>query len=84
MALVKCPECSHSVSTKAASCPQCGCPITENPKGSLPEQVTWTKVILKRERLRAPETAATIGSLDCPSTCYCERYLSPIECHRPC
>jgi len=27
MALIACPECSHQVSTKAASCPNCGAPI---------------------------------------------------------
>lgn len=29
MALIKCPECGHQVSTFAAACPQCGCPIGE-------------------------------------------------------
>jgi len=27
MALQKCPECNHNVSTEAESCPQCGHPI---------------------------------------------------------
>lgn len=27
MALIKCPECGHDVSSAAASCPQCGAPI---------------------------------------------------------
>lgn len=27
MALIKCPECSHSVSSHATHCPNCGCPI---------------------------------------------------------
>lgn len=27
MALIKCGECSHDVSDKAASCPKCGAPI---------------------------------------------------------
>jgi len=27
MALIKCPECSKEISDKAATCPQCGCPI---------------------------------------------------------
>ncbi len=34
MALLKCTECGHDVSDKAASCPNCGCPIIcseENP-----------------------------------------------------
>lgn len=28
MALISCPECSTTVSDKAASCPSCGCPIS--------------------------------------------------------
>lgn len=27
MALIKCPECGKEISDKAASCPNCGCPI---------------------------------------------------------
>lgn len=27
MALILCVECGHRVSTRAAACPQCGCPI---------------------------------------------------------
>ncbi len=27
MALIECPECSNQVSSHAASCPKCGCPI---------------------------------------------------------
>lgn len=27
MALIKCPECGRSFSDKAASCPECGCPV---------------------------------------------------------
>lgn len=30
MALIKCKECEHSISDKAHSCPQCGCPIEKN------------------------------------------------------
>lgn len=29
MALIECPECNTQVSDKAASCPHCGCPISE-------------------------------------------------------
>ena len=29
MALIKCEECGHDVSTKAANCPNCGAPIME-------------------------------------------------------
>lgn len=28
MALIKCPECGKEVSSKAASCPNCGCPLS--------------------------------------------------------
>ena len=28
MALVKCPECGHEVSDRAASCPKCACPLS--------------------------------------------------------
>ena len=31
MALITCPECSHSVSDKAISCPNCGYPIKSSP-----------------------------------------------------
>lgn len=30
MALIKCPECGKKISDRAASCPQCGCPIDSN------------------------------------------------------
>lgn len=29
MALIKCPECGKEISDKAASCPNCGFPITQ-------------------------------------------------------
>lgn len=28
MALIKCPECGHDVSTYADTCPECGCPVS--------------------------------------------------------
>lgn len=31
MALIKCPECGRQISDKAASCPNCGCPIANYP-----------------------------------------------------
>lgn len=31
MALISCPECGHTVSDKAAACPNCGCPIQQQP-----------------------------------------------------
>lgn len=30
MALIKCPECGKEISDKAASCPNCGCPISKD------------------------------------------------------
>ncbi len=29
MAIIACPECGSSVSDKAPTCPQCGCPIAQ-------------------------------------------------------
>ena len=29
MALIKCPECGHEVSSEAKNCPNCGYPIAE-------------------------------------------------------
>lgn len=29
MALIKCPECGHDVSSEAKNCPNCGYPIAE-------------------------------------------------------
>ena len=31
MALIKCPECGKQISDRAASCPNCGCPIGNAP-----------------------------------------------------
>ena len=33
MTLEPCPECSHSVSTSAFSCPQCGHPLNRRRRG---------------------------------------------------
>lgn len=41
MALIKCPECKNSVSTKAKTCPHCGAPVKK--KTSV---VTWLLAIL--------------------------------------
>ena len=29
MALIKCEECGHEISDRAASCPKCGCPVVK-------------------------------------------------------
>ena len=33
MAMINCPECGKEISNKAATCPNCGCPISENNEG---------------------------------------------------
>lgn len=60
MALTKCPECSKEVSTQAAACPHCGCPLkaTEQPSASTPPTPT-----------PAPQPAA--ASLPSPATLGC-------------
>ena len=35
MALISCPECVKQVSDRAASCPDCGCPISTTPTVAL-------------------------------------------------
>lgn len=52
MALVECPECSHSISDKAQSCPQCGFPISE-------------KLVSAPSEPTLPET---VECLDCEKT----------------
>ncbi|RZA25382.1 MAG: zinc ribbon domain-containing protein [Proteobacteria bacterium] len=39
MALMQCPECNHSVSTQAASCPGCGHPINDTRTGAMDNNV---------------------------------------------
>lgn len=34
MAIIKCPECSHAISDKAKSCPNCGYMINNNDDNS--------------------------------------------------
>ena len=46
MGLMKCPECSREISDRAASCPQCGSPITA-------ENVTLTLTGIPRRILGA-------------------------------
>lgn len=35
--LIKCPECAHDVSDKAAACPYCGCPVNSAFVSTVPE-----------------------------------------------
>jgi len=38
MALISCPECEKEISDKAASCPSCGAPISNNSEAALGNQ----------------------------------------------
>ena len=53
MALIKCPECGHQVSDKAAVCPSCGIAIAGNPDIVAPQTVA------KRET-KKPHKSVTI------------------------
>lgn len=39
MALIKCPECQSDVSSKAHSCPRCGCPISDSSSFSQADKI---------------------------------------------
>lgn len=52
MALIKCAECGHMISEKAAKCPKCGCPIEYS---LTPPEITMPPV----PPIAAEETAAT-------------------------
>jgi ribosomal protein L7/L12 len=49
MALIKCPECGHDVSDKAASCPKCGYPIQPAMTGQTPDLESLVKQSLLRD-----------------------------------
>ncbi len=44
MALIKCPECGHDVSTFAQSCPNCGYPISDEESADLASQ-TYSLIV---------------------------------------
>ena len=50
MALIKCPECNHEVSDRAASCPHCGCPISSSVSSSSQPNVKKIPVRFFRKR----------------------------------
>jgi uncharacterized membrane protein YvbJ len=39
MALIECDECGREISDKAATCPNCGNPVTENDRPALPPKI---------------------------------------------
>lgn len=51
MALVTCPECSHNVSDKAISCPNCGYPMNPTPTEEKLLRAATTKPRRKRKKL---------------------------------
>lgn len=51
MALVKCPECGHTISTQAVSCPSCGYVLSPNANthkrdGPLHSPHVWSTAIM--------------------------------------
>lgn len=61
MAMIKCPECGKELSDKAASCPNCGCPM-EDIKSRLEEMQAEREEQLKakEEEKKAKDLAAQI------------------------
>ena len=53
MALVKCAECQHDVSDKAAACPHCGAPIASPTNQSSPPAEPTQKVLRKGAKFEA-------------------------------
>ena len=49
--LIKCPECGKEISSKAGSCPHCGCPIKEEKT-----QVIEAEVVSEKEMKKPGET----------------------------
>ena len=61
MALIKCPECGHTVSDMAVSCPECGYPIkANNPKGTVRIKVN-TGAIVKHKIIDEDDNILAIG-----------------------
>ena len=63
MALINCPECGKQISSKASSCPHCGCPQDEFLKESTPSRDTnavfpkpiddsWADEIIKKRKTK--------------------------------
>lgn len=49
MALINCPECKKEISDKAKSCPNCGCPLSENENQSFNDDVLCCPKCMSRE-----------------------------------
>ena len=46
MALIKCEDCGHEVSTRAIACPNCGCPVISY---SEKKDISKKRVVRKKE-----------------------------------
>jgi hypothetical protein len=57
MALVKCPECGKDVSTNAAACPHCGCPVAKST-----QRVTFNQSVSYYRALQLGHNASTPSS----------------------
>lgn len=47
MPLTQCPDCNHEISTRARSCPHCGCPAAEDSGGDKDKGI-WKAVTRSR------------------------------------
>lgn len=56
--LIGCPDCGKEVSRRAASCPNCGCPISELPEEQL-KPVTQSYKQAMRRTLKCPTCQST-------------------------
>lgn len=63
MALIRCEECGREISSKAAACPGCGCPVTgrDYPAPSSKSLRVLEKAQRKRDRAAAPLKAKSFA-----------------------
>lgn len=58
MALIRCPECGKEISDKAVSCPNCGCPMRQEPVEYLREEY-------EEDEEEEKESGVSIATLVC-------------------
>ena len=61
MALIKCPECGHQVSDKAAVCPSCGIAIAGNPDIVAPQTVAKRESKMPHKSVTIPVVAGVMA-----------------------